>query len=199
MQLRSLIAVAVVQTGSCSSDSTSSLGTSKCPKNQQQQQQQKKKKEKKKKRKGNCSRKNRCFRLTFRSLKSWTNIQTLNCGCLLVKEEWWNNSYGFNEFLSYLSLINISRDFRSSCLGSVVNECDEEPWGCRFDPWSCSVGWGSGVAMSCGVGHRHGSDPALLWLRHRQAATATIRPLAWEPPCAMGAALKRQKPKNKIN
>ena len=30
-----------------------------------------------------------------------------------------------------------------------------------------------------------------LW--HRPAATAPIRPLAWEPPYAAGAALKRQK------
>uniref|UniRef100_A0A8D0Z604 Glycine cleavage system H protein n=1 Tax=Sus scrofa TaxID=9823 RepID=A0A8D0Z604_PIG len=32
--------------------------------------------------------------------------------------------------------------------------------------------------MSCGVGCRHGSDPALLWLWHRPVATAPIRPLA---------------------
>ena len=38
----------------------------------------------------------------------------------------------------------------------------------------------SGVAMSCGVGHRHGSDLALLWLWHRLVATVPIRPLAWE-------------------
>ena len=48
----------------------------------------------------------------------------------------------------------------------------------------------SSVAMSCGVGHRCGSDPALLWLWHRPAATAPIRPPAGEPPYAMGAALK---------
>ena len=46
--------------------------------------------------------------------------------------------------------------------------------------------------MSCGVGHRHGSDPALLGLWCRPAAAAPIRPLAWEPPCATGAALKDQ-------
>ena len=46
--------------------------------------------------------------------------------------------------------------------------------------------------MSCGVGRRRGSEPQLLWLRHRLAATALIRPLAWEPPHAAGAALKRQ-------
>ena len=34
--------------------------------------------------------------------------------------------------------------------------------------------------MSCGVGHRCSSDPALLWLWHRPAAAAPTRPLAWE-------------------
>ena len=47
--------------------------------------------------------------------------------------------------------------------------------------------------MSCGVGLRHGSDPTLLWFWHRPAATALIRPLAWEPPFAMGAALEKAK------
>ena len=42
--------------------------------------------------------------------------------------------------------------------------------------------------MSCGVGRRRGSDPALLWLWCRVVATAPIRPLAWEPPYAAGAA-----------
>ena len=44
------------------------------------------------------------------------------------------------------------------------------------------------VAMSCGVGHRCGSDTELLWLWHRPAAVALIIPLAWEPPYALGAA-----------
>ena len=48
--------------------------------------------------------------------------------------------------------------------------------------------------MSCGVGRRLGSDPKLLWLWCRPAATAPTRPLAWEPPYASGVALKRQKP-----
>ena len=38
-------------------------------------------------------------------------------------------------------------------------------------------------------------DPALLWLWHRPAAAAPIRPLAWDPPYAAGAALKRNKTK----
>ena len=34
-------------------------------------------------------------------------------------------------------------------------------------------------------------------MRHRPAATVSIGPLAWEPPYAAGAALKRQKDKKK--
>ena len=46
--------------------------------------------------------------------------------------------------------------------------------------------------MSSGVGRRQGSDPALCWLWCRPVATAPIGPLAWEPPCAMGAALETE-------
>ena len=53
------------------------------------------------------------------------------------------------------------------------------------------------MALSCGVGCRCGSDSELLWLWRRLAATAPIRSLAREPPCAMGAALKIQKKKKK--
>ena len=45
--------------------------------------------------------------------------------------------------------------------------------------------------MTCGVGHRWSSDPALLWLWHRQAAAALIQSLAWEPTYAAGAGLKK--------
>ena len=47
--------------------------------------------------------------------------------------------------------------------------------------------------MNCGVGHKRGSAPVWLWLWGRPAAAALIRPLAWKPPCATSAALKRQK------
>ena len=50
-----------------------------------------------------------------------------------------------------------------------------------------------GMAASCGVGHRCGSDPVLPWLWHRAAAAASIQPLAWELPYAAGVALKRKK------
>ena len=36
-------------------------------------------------------------------------------------------------------------------------------------------------------------DPALLWLWCRPVATALIRPLAWEPPHATGAAQEKAK------
>jgi len=45
--------------------------------------------------------------------------------------------------------------------------------------------------VSCGVGCGRGSDPELLWLWCRLAATALIRPLDWEPPYAVGVALEK--------
>ena len=55
----------------------------------------------------------------------------------------------------------------------------------------------SGVAVSCGGGCRHGSDRALLWLWCRPETVVLIRILPWEPPYAVGVALKRQKTKKK--
>ena len=49
--------------------------------------------------------------------------------------------------------------------------------------------------MSCGVGHRCGLDPVLLWLWHRPAAIAPNGPLAWKPTYAVGAALEKTKKK----
>ena len=51
----------------------------------------------------------------------------------------------------------------------------------------------SGVAMSCGVGHRCGLDLVFLWLWSRPAAVALIGPLAWEPPHAEGVAPKKRR------
>ena len=83
---------------------------------------------------------------------------------------------------------------------------DELSQVCRYKRqiiWSQRV-WGwiaihrklSNPAVSCGVGGRYSSDPELLW--PWLAVVALIRPLAWEPPHAMGATLKRplQKRKN---
>ena len=52
--------------------------------------------------------------------------------------------------------------------------------------------------MSCDVGHRLGLDPVLLWLWHRPSAIAPIRPLAWEPPYAVGVALEKTKKDKKL-
>ena len=51
--------------------------------------------------------------------------------------------------------------------------------------------------MSCGVGHREGLDPALLWLWCRLATGALNWPPAGEISCAMGEAQKRQKKKKR--
>ena len=45
------------------------------------------------------------------------------------------------------------------------------------------------------TGHRGGSDPAWAWPWLWPVAAAPIQPLAWEPPRAVGAALKRKKKK----
>ena len=51
--------------------------------------------------------------------------------------------------------------------------------------------------MSCGVGRRHGLDLVSLWLWRSPVAKVPIRPLAWKPPYTVGAALKKQKTKQK--
>ena len=47
--------------------------------------------------------------------------------------------------------------------------------------------------MSCGIDHRCGSDPALMWLWRNPVETALIPPLAWEPPYASGATQEKAK------
>ena len=54
--------------------------------------------------------------------------------------------------------------------------------------------WAKGpvLPLSCDVESRRGLDLALPWMWYRLAAVALIRPLAWEPPYAMGPALKKK-------
>jgi len=47
--------------------------------------------------------------------------------------------------------------------------------------------------VSCGAGCRRGPDPELPWPWCGLAATAPIRPLAWELPDAVGTPLKKKK------
>ena len=49
--------------------------------------------------------------------------------------------------------------------------------------------------MICGVGHRCGLDPMLLWLWYSPVAIAPIRPLAWETPYPASVALEKEKKK----
>ena len=51
--------------------------------------------------------------------------------------------------------------------------------------------------MSCGVSCKCGLDMALPWLWRRLVAIAPIRPLVWEPPCAVGVALEKAKRQTK--
>ena len=88
--------------------------------------------------------------------------------------------------------------FWSSPHGAVVNESDWEPWGFGFDPWPHSVGSGSCVAVSCGVGRRRGLILSCCGPGVARQQQLRLDPLAWEPSCAAGAALKRQKKKKKI-
>ena len=68
-----------------------------------------------------------------------------------------------------------ARKYGSSYYGSVVRNLASTHEDARSIP---------GFAQwSCGVGHRHGSDLAWLWLWRRPAAAALIGPLAWEFPC----------------
>ena len=82
---------------------------------------------------------------------------------------------------------------RSSHCGSVVMNLT----GIHEDKGSIPglVQWvaESGIAVSCGVGHRCGSDPVLLWLWCRLAAVALIQPLAWQLPYAEGVDPERKK------
>ena len=61
------------------------------------------------------------------------------------------------------------------------------------------MGQGSGIAVSCGVGHRGSLDPALLWMCCRPAAVAPNQPLVWELLHALHAALKKKKGKIKMD
>ena len=77
------------------------------------------------------------------------------------------------------------------------NKSEQYPRECGFYPWPHSVGWGSGIALTYGVGCKHGLDPELLWLWRRPIAIAPIRPLPWELPYAMGATKKIKTKQNK--
>ena len=51
--------------------------------------------------------------------------------------------------------------------------------------------------MTCGVGCRHSSDPALVWLWLRLASAALIQSLAWKPSYAADVAHQKKKKKKR--
>ena len=73
------------------------------------------------------------------------------------------------------------------------NEPDSYPWGWVFAPWPHSVGQGSRVVLSCGVGLRC----ILLCLWCSLVAVSLIQPLAWELPYSMGAAPQKKERKKR--
>ena len=79
------------------------------------------------------------------------------------------------------------------------NESDWCPWWRGFDPWPHLASQGSGVAVSCGVGHRGSLDPSLLWLWCRPAAaTLDLTPSLGTSICH-GYDPKKQKKKKKYS
>ena len=70
----------------------------------------------------------------------------------------------------------------SSCRGAVETNPTKNHEVAGLIPGLAQWVKGSGIAVSCGVGGRRGSDLALLWCWCRLAATVPFRPLAWKPP-----------------
>ena len=60
-----------------------------------------------------------------------------------------------------------------------------------------SIGGLRGIALCCGIGHRCGSDPALLWLWCRPEATAPMRPPSLGTSICRGCGPKKTKKKKK--
>ena len=91
------------------------------------------------------------------------------------------------------SVTNLRKIFKNQNCWKFLLWLSGDPWGWGFDPWPCSVGWGSSIAISYGVGGRHSLDLEWLWLWCRLVAAALIQSLAWDLPCATSTALKSKK------
>ena len=76
-----------------------------------------------------------------------SHMFSLLSNCVMTRQVYFN----YNRLLEFLWWLN-------------GIEPSQYSWGHWFDPWPCSVGYGSGIVMSCGVGRRGGSD--LVWLWH---------------------------------
>ena len=117
-------------------------------------------------------------------------VSIATCPCL---NEWLLRKFSY---LIYHRCLKVTSSEFPSWLSR--KESDQYPGEGRFHPWPCSAGYGSGIAMSCGIGHRGGLDLALLGLWPSPAARAFICPLDQEPPYAVGVALKQENNKNTL-
>ena len=79
-----------------------------------------------------------------------------------------------------------------------VEDPPSYPWGCRFHHWPWSVGWGSGITLSCGVGQRRGS-----WTPPCDGCPLGLQLQLWFDPspgnCHMRWGPKKQKANRKKN
>ena len=82
----------------------------------------------------------------------------------------------------------------SHCDSEETNPTNIHDNACSI-PWPPSVGWRSGIAVSCGLGHRLGSDSKLqwLWCRPGSCSSDSTPSLASKLLYAAGWALKNKK------
>ena len=108
----------------------------------------------------------------------------------LIQPLAWEIPYAVSAVLKSKNEKNNNRNSLSSHCGLAVMNPTSILEDVGFIPGLYQWVKGSRVVVSCGVGRRHGSDLALLWLWCRPAAAAQIGPLAWESTYAAGVALK---------
>ena len=114
----------------------------------------------------------------------------------LIQPLAWEIPYAVSAVLKSKNEKNNNRNSLSSHCGLAVMNPTSILEDVGFIPGLYQWVKGSRVVVSCGVGRRHGSDLALLWLWHWLVAIALIQSLAWELPYVTGAVPKDKRKKN---